>query len=251
MSNYRLGLVSVSFRALSPERILSAVKESGLSCIEWGSDVHAPKDDIKGLEDIARLQKEYGIACSSYGTYFRLGVTPVKELEDYIKAAGILGTDILRLWCGNKGSQEYSAGEKERLFGECAAAAEIAQKNGVKICMECHNGTFTDRKASAEELMRAVNSSAFRMYWQPNQYRTEEENLEYARALADYTEHIHVFNWKEEKRIALGDGVDIWKKYLEIFGDRKTLLLEFMPDDDINSLPGETDALRRIAGEKK
>ena len=106
MSNYKLGLVSVSFRALSPERTLSAVKQSGLSCIEWGSDVHAPKDDIKGLEDIARLQKEYGIVCSSYGTYFRLGVIPVKELEDYIKAAGILGTDILRLWCGNKGSQE-------------------------------------------------------------------------------------------------------------------------------------------------
>jgi hypothetical protein len=63
--------------------------------------------------DFAALQQEYGIACCSYGTYFRLGVTPLCELAQYIKAAKILGTVILRLWCGNKNSQDYT--EKENL----------------------------------------------------------------------------------------------------------------------------------------
>jgi len=57
MSNYNLGLVSITFRDKTPEEILSAMKDTGLSFIEWGSDVHAPKDDIERLEGIAALQK--------------------------------------------------------------------------------------------------------------------------------------------------------------------------------------------------
>ena len=39
---YQIGLVSVSFRGLSPEEIIRIAKDAGLSRIEWGSDVHAP-----------------------------------------------------------------------------------------------------------------------------------------------------------------------------------------------------------------
>ena len=94
---YRLGLVSVSFRRHSPMEILEAAKKAGVSCIEWVSDVHAPCYDTALLYEIAEMQKEYGVECSSYGTYFRLGETPIDELKDYIRAARILGTDILRL----------------------------------------------------------------------------------------------------------------------------------------------------------
>ena len=38
----KLGLVSVSFRGHTPREILEEMKKVGLSCIEWGSDVHAP-----------------------------------------------------------------------------------------------------------------------------------------------------------------------------------------------------------------
>lgn len=245
---YKLGLVSISFRKYDVETVIRRTKESGLSCIEWGSDVHAPKDDIENLNEIVFLQKKYGIACSSYGTYFRLGETPTEELEGYINAAKILGTDILRLWCGDKDSQEYSSAERDYLFGECIKASEFAERNAVKLCMECHNGTFTNTKESALELMHAVNSDCFRMYWQPNQFRTEEENLRYAEVLADYTEHIHVFNWNGDKRSPLKDGIDIWKKYLKRFSGEKTLLLEFMPDDNIDFLPTETEALKKIIG---
>ena len=71
--NYNLGLCSVSFRKHTPEEILRAMKDAGLSVIEWGSDVHCPPEKA---EELAKLQKQYGIACCSYGTYFRLGVTP-------------------------------------------------------------------------------------------------------------------------------------------------------------------------------
>lgn len=246
---HRLGLVSVSFRDKTPEEILSAVMTARLTCVEWGSDVHAPKDNYQKLKEIAELQKKYGIECCSYGTYFRLGVTPIEELQDYINAAEILGTDILRLWCGNKDASFYTESEKQELFDVCRTAASIAVKNGVTLCMECHNGTFTNTKESALELMQAVNSDSFRMYWQPNQYITEEENIDYAAAVAPFTEHIHVFNWKGEERFRLSDGISCWKKYLKQFKGVKTLLLEFMPDDCITSLNGETKALMKITEE--
>lgn len=241
-----LGLVSISFRNLSPEEIIGEVKNAGLACIEWGSDVHAPKDNPGRLEAIAGLQKENGIFCSSYGTYFRLGKDDTAELYEYIDAAKILGTNILRLWCGTKALSEYSSEEEAFLLEECRKAAKIAEENGVVLCMECHNGTYTDRKEGAIRLMKEINSPAFRMYWQPNQFCDSEENKKYARLISSFTKNIHVFNWNEAARFPLGEAVDLWKEYLSYFNKNQILLLEFMPDDNISSLKTEADSLRKI-----
>lgn len=242
---YRLGLVSISFRKHAPREILHAMRNTGLAEIEWGSDVHAPPQKAA---EIAQLQAEFGITCSSYGTYFTLGKTPLSELERYITAAKTLGTDILRLWCGEKNSEEYGAEEKAALFAECQKAAEVARKHGVTVCMECHNHTYTNRKEAALELMQAVDSPHFRMYWQPNQYRSESENLAAAELLAPYTEHLHVFYWRGDEKLPLAEAVELWQAYLVCFSDGKKLLLEFMPDDRIESLAAEASALRKIAG---
>lgn len=244
------GLVSVSFRNLSPEKIVEEAKNAGLSCIEWGSDVHAPCKDIERLKRISALQSEAGLYCSSYGTYFRIGSDNTDELIGYINAAKILGTDILRVWCGNKGSRAFSAEENAFIINECRKAAEIAEKNNVTICLECHNNTFTDTKEAAILLMKNVNSPAFRMYWQPNQFVSEEENLQYARLLAMFTKSIHIFNWKGDERYKLSEGKEIWQKYLSFFPDNKTLLLEFMPDDNIASLNEEAKAMKEIVEQR-
>ena len=223
---------------------MRAMTEVGLSVIEWGSDVHCPPEKAG---EIAALQAQYGITCSSYGTYFRLGETPMEQLPDYIAAAKTLGTTILRLWCGNKDSGIYTDEEKITLFSLCKTAAEIAEKSGVVLCMECHVNTYTNTKESALALMQAVNSPNFKMYWQPIQYVSEAENLAYARLLAPYTVHLHVFNWKMTERYPLAQAADIWKQYLSFFKPDSTLLLEFMPDDNIETLCREAQALKELA----
>lgn len=240
------GLVSISFRELTPEQIVHYAKAAGLSCIEWGSDVHAPCKDISKLEQIVSIQNEAGLYCSSYGTYFRIGLHSPDELYDYIHAAKILGTNILRLWCGTKGSKDYTPEEREVFYDQCRVLAKIAEAENVILCMECHNRTMTDSAQAALSLMKAVNSDAFRMYYQPNQFRTEEENIEYARLLAPYTDHIHVFNWKGTERYSLSEGISIWKQYLAQFKGDHTLLLEFMPDNRIETLPKEANSLFHI-----
>ena len=102
------------------------------------------------------------------------------------------------------------------------------------------------RCSAAYMLMQAVDSKHFRMYWQPNQYRTEEENLKYAALLAPFTEHLHVFNWEGAEKHPLGEAVEQWQKYLACFPGDRCCLLEFMPDNRLASLQEEARALREI-----
>lgn len=248
-NKYRLGLVSVSFRRHTPREILEAAKNAGLSCIEWGSDVHAPCNDREQLCDIAEMQKEYGMVCSSYGTYFRLGETPIDELAQYIEAARILGTNILRLWCGKKAGADMTTAERNELFSVCQKAAKIAEANEVTLCMECHRRTFTQDPKDAVGLVQEVGSPRFRMYWQPFQWQNADDNLENAKKIAPYAEHVHVFHWKGDLKLPLAEAVAEWQRYLAEFTAPRTLLLEFMPNGTIEELAGESDALKAIAGE--
>lgn len=248
-NKYNLGLVSISFRQHSPKEILDAVKAAGLSCVEWGSDVHAPFHDIEQLRKIAEMQKEYGIFCSSYGTYFRLGETPIDELSDHITAAKILGTDILRLWCGRKSGNDMTSEERNTLLDVCCSAARIAEASGVTLCLECHKKTFTENPDDAVRLMQSVNSPSFRMYWQPFQWQTSEQNNENAKKIAPFAEHIHVFNWRGSEKLPLTDAVGDWKEYIKAFSTPRTLLLEFMPNGTIEELVQEAESLRTIIGE--
>ena len=246
MGNYNLGLVSVSFRKHLPKEIISAMKKTNLSCIEWGSDIHAPCHDMQRLYELVRLQEEYGIYCSSYGTYFRLGVTDVDELEKYIYAAKILGTKTLRIWCGDKRANLYSDIEKNLFLQEAKKAAEIAENFDVTLCAECHNNSYTETLEGALGLMKAVNSEHFGMYWQPNQFVDFETNTEYAKNISAFVRNIHVFNWQGNNKHPLKSAAETWKKYLSYFDESQNLLLEFMPDDDINSLEKEAESLRII-----
>lgn len=241
-----LGLVSISFRPHTAEEIAAATAAAGLSCVEWGSDVHAPCTDDAALRRIVALQETYGLTCCSYGTYFWLGKTPLAELTDYIKAAKTLGTDLLRLWCGVKGSADYTAEERDALFALCREAAAVAAAHGVTLGLECHIGTFTDEADAALALMQAVDSPHLQMYWQPHQNKTAEENLRYARLLAPYIRRVHVFNWAGEDRFPLGEAVALWRQYRSCLDPAVPLLLEFMPDDRLATLPTEAKALKEI-----
>ncbi len=246
MANHNLGLVSVSFRQNSPKEILSAMKKTPLTCIEWGSDIHAPCRDTEKLKELVKLQKEYGINCCSYGTYFRLGTDNLCELESYANAAKILGTTILRIWCGDKRAELYSKDEKKAFLKDSKKAADIAERYGVTLCMECHNNSYTETLDGALEIMKEVDSPNFQMYWQPNQFVTFDSNMAYAKAVSEYVKNIHVFNWQGHDKYPLCEAEKTWREYLSCFESDKTLLLEFMPDDDISSLQNEAKALCRI-----
>lgn len=242
---FKAGLVSVSFRSLSVEEIIAATKLTNLKHIEWGSDIHAPHSDLQNLRHIADLCEQNGIN-RSYGTYFRFGRDSLEELLPYIQAAKILNAKILRVWCGTKSSNEYTVYELPQLYKDCKAAARLAEEAGVTLGLECHNWTLTDTKESALALMKEVNSPAFKMFWQPNQFKSVQENLEYAKLLAPYVICIHAFNWEGDNKYPLAFAKETWVNYLRQFSSNLPVLLEFMPDDKIETLSEESKTLQNI-----
>lgn len=239
---YKLGLASIAFRHLTAEQIIEVAKNAGLTYIEWGSDVHAPKDDLENLDRVAKLTREAGLQVSSYGTYFKIDRDDPEDILGYIDAAKRLGTNILRVWCYASDEPE----EQERRYDVCRRLAKIAEENGAVICAECHSGNMTDNAQSSLELMQAVNSPAFRMYWQTNENYNAEENLAFVKAVEPYIVHVHVFNWHGRVKLPLEESENAWKQYAKVLGKDRIYLLEHMPDHDETLLPADADTLRRI-----
>ena len=71
--------------------------------------------------------------------------------------------------------------------------------------------------------------------------------MAYAKQLAPYTAHLHIFNWKVDQKYPLLEAKDIGRQYLGCFSRDRTLLLEFMPDERLETLAREALALKEIA----
>ncbi len=60
----RAGLVSVTFRQLSPEEIVRVAREAGLTVIEWGGDVHVPPgDSTTRVLTVVKTKQEEADSC--------------------------------------------------------------------------------------------------------------------------------------------------------------------------------------------
>ena len=79
------GIVSVTFRQFTPEKIIELAKENGLSYIEWGSDVHVPAGNMEKAAEVATLMEKAGMESVSYGTYYRLGTKNKDEFVKYLE----------------------------------------------------------------------------------------------------------------------------------------------------------------------
>ncbi|MCU0793379.1 MAG: sugar phosphate isomerase/epimerase [Opitutaceae bacterium] len=102
------GLVSITFRKLSPVEIVGLVRKAGLRGIEWGGDVHAPHGDIGRAREVRALTEDAGLKVAAYGSYYRAGWSEANGLsfKHVLDSAVELGAPTIRVWPGNKGSAE-------------------------------------------------------------------------------------------------------------------------------------------------
>lgn len=237
------GLVSISFRGNTVEEILEACVKAGLTTVEWGSDVHAPVGNLDRARQVGELTRQAGMTVAAYGAYYKIGCD-MTDFEDYAKTAKALGTDVIRIWGGWHGSAEIDGAAREKLLAETKEICRIGAEYGMTLAFECHHGTITDDYAYALAFIRDVGADNLKMYWQPNQFKSFAENLEAARALKHLVVNVHVFHWDAENRYPMAEGVEDWKQYTAVFADGDhAFLLEFMPDNQIATLPREAEVL--------
>lgn len=242
-----LGLVSVTYRKLTPAAIIDLAARAGLDCIEWGSDIHVPQSDPTNARRVGEMTREAGLTVSSYGSYYRPGMG--QDFAPYMEAACALKAPVIRIWAGTKGSASVDAATRAAWASEAKAACRMAAAAGLTVAFEYHHGTLTDTAASALELIHAIDEPNCRLYWQPEFAKPGELILSDLDAVAHLVEVCHVFTWNpDHSRRPLADGREVWREYLSRIPawEGKPLLLEFVPNDDPDLLAQEAAALREI-----
>lgn len=245
------GLVSVTFRQLTPDHIIELVAEAGLTGIEWGGDVHIPPTDPVYAKHIAAKTRSVGLQIASYGSYYRVGChsSNTVSFENVLKTAEALGAPVIRVWAGDIDSAQADETYWNYVIEDSRRIADMAYLRNIRIAYEFHKGTLTDTPSSARKLLAAVNRPNVRCYWQPPIDTAIDERLCGLKQMLPWIENIHVFHWTSYERLPLADGIKEWKQYLTAIaqaGGNHFAMLEFVKGDDPNQFLEDAKTLKKL-----
>ncbi len=246
----RIGLCSVTFRALPARQVAEDAAAAGLRLVEWGADVHAPPHPADALQQVREETAVHGLTTCSYGSYWRAG-QDTAEFDVVAAAAAALGAARIRVWAGTEGSAGASARTRANVTASLREAAEIAASRGLSVALEFHSGTVADTPASTVRLLDDVGHDALSTYWQPPVGEPDDRALHGLGTMLERVSAIHVFSWwPGQTRLPLHERERLWRPVLDLVAGTRPvdLLLEFVPDDDPAVLPRETATLLRWLG---
>lgn len=231
------GLVSITFRQLSPREIIRLVVQAGLEGIEWGGDIHIPHGDLVRAREVRRMAAEAGLRIAAYGSYYRVGHEDSGPFKVVLETALELEASLIRVWAGIQGTATADAAYFHRVVKDSRRIAELAVQAGIRIAYEFHADTLTDTNEAARTLLSIVAHENIASYWQPPRYSTVEYNLAGIAAVLPWLQHVHVFNWqiKTGERLLLAEAEASWLRYLREInttGREHFTMLEFVKGDE-------------------
>ena len=250
----RSGMTSVTLRHLSWQRVLHCAAEAGLSGIEWGGDIHVPPGDIELAQRVKNATAAAGLSVLSYGSYYRVGCS-LKGTDGFtplLASAVALEAPVIRVWAGDKGSQEADAAWLQRVAEDTERIVELAAKEEIQVAYEFHGGTLTDSGESAVRLLRQVKGP-IRTYWQPSVGLTVSQRLAELEAVLPWLICLHVFHWRDRERLPLAEGEEEWAQYLALLpaDDEFSAVLEFVKGDKPEQLRVDAATLHDLLEKKE
>ena len=251
----RPGLVTVTFRPLSPEEIIAVAKKSGLQVLEWGGDVHVPAGETKRAREVAALTREAGLETICYGSYYRVGHEGEggqPGFADVLATAVALGAPSIRVWAGTRGSDAADDAYFTRVCGDAGRIADLAAERGVRVAFEFHGGTLNDNAEASAKLLAALPHPNLDTLWQPLVSLDATQRARSLEVVLPRLAHVHVFHWwpgDPIERRPLSEGAGLWRGWLgtmKAAGRRPDCLLEFVRGDRLDALTEDAAALRGL-----
>ncbi len=246
----RSGLVSVTFRDLSPAEIISLSLDCRLEGIEWGGDVHAPHGNIRTAESVRAMCADAGISIPCYGSYFRAGWNDAANPSPtaVIESALALGAPLIRIWAGRQGSAKCPGDARIEVEQAIADFTAEAARHDLRVAFEFHSNTLTDTLESTRQLIEAIDSPNLLTLWQPPLGSTRQDNLLAIQSLGDKLANAHAFAWERGEsgtvRLPLADHAEDWTAYLHALNTAdRWILLEFVKDNDPRNLQADARTL--------
>ncbi len=259
------GLVSITFRPLSPREIVDLVAEAGLKAIEWGGDVHVPHGDLARAKEVAAMTTDAGLEVAVYGSYYRADFDDENNPDAavVVETAVALGAPTIRIWAGNIGSADADEKKRASIASDISRVAALARSSGIRIGLEYHGGTLTDENDSALELMKQLaelGAGDVLCNWQPPNGMESGSALSGMKQVGHVLGNLHVFSWTRDHdrgiiRHPLKDHEDRWKTYLaeadntpRIDGLKRYALIEFVVEDKSENFLTDAQTLRDWLG---
>lgn len=226
------GLVSITFRQLSPAAIVALVRQAGLRGIEWGGDIHVPHGDIVRAREVRERMLDGGLNVAAYGSYYRAAASEAAGLAfgRVLESAVALGSPVIRVWAGTVGSASATPELRAQVTADLRRIAALAAAARIGVSLEFHNGTLTDTAPSTLQLLTEVNHPNLATYWQPPLEQDTAAGLKDLRSLLPRLTHVHVYHWRPAStdRLPLADGAERWRSFLDLArtapGDRYAML---------------------------
>ena len=244
------GLCSVTFRALSADKVAELAVKAGLDCIEWGADIHVPPDNPDNARKVAKICRDLNIDTPSYGSYYRLDGG---DFDSVSETAEILGARDIRVWAGIKDAELFTLKEYGLLVKDLKRIAATAASRGQNVCFEHHFDTYGNNAANVKKLIEDAGENNVFTYWQPLYWlhgKTENEkelNLKDLISLKGLIKNVHVYNWKGRQRLPLSDAMEDWKSYFKLT-EAENCYLEFVRGDDETAFFEDAKCLAELIG---
>jgi len=219
----KTGLVSITFRQLSPEDIIQLCVDNQLDGIEWGGDVHVPPGNAAVAARVRSLTEQAGLGVAAYGSYYVLNGSATNNKHTFdavLDSAQALGAPLIRIWAGAKSSAQATAQDWADAIKDSRRLGDMAAAKGVKVAYEYHQGTLTDTNESAMKLLTEVAHPNVTSFWQPPNGADFEYCCEGLGNLlmSGRLTSIHAFHWWPgfKDRHPLAAGAARWQPYLSL-----------------------------------
>ena len=248
------GLVSVSFRTLSPDAVIELVARGGLSGIEWGGDIHVPHGNSDVAGRVGRATRSAGLEVLAYGSYYRVGADDPDEFRGVLDSALAIEAPIIRVWAGPKvPSLDLGAEAIAAVYADAVRIADMAAVEGLALVFEWHDNSLTDRTEAAAALLAAADRPNVGTYWQQRKQRDLASRLRDMDTALPYLRGLHMSHLDTENdgRLPLCEGRNNWIAYLEKAltapGDHiLPAQIEFVKDDDPEQFLRDAECLKDL-----
>ncbi len=245
MSNFKIGLASVTFRNKNIEQIVIAAKSAGAECIEWGGDVHVTCiESARKAKDLCRVA---GIEICSYGSYYRIGSFDTNSWVNICKIARELSAKTVRVWLGDKASECTCDEEYGILLKDAGIICDIADDYDLIVSAECHRNTYNDTTDSILKFINDLNRENFKTYFQSLYIdrNYDSDRIKRTKAFCDKI-HISYRDLKREQRYKSKDNsyIDFLLNELQLNDYNADVLIEFTRWDSEKQL--KTDLTKMI-----
>jgi sugar phosphate isomerase/epimerase len=178
----------------------------------WGRNLCTVELDtiLENAARVYKMTKQAGLKTAALAGYHR--VDDFDATKVMLEAAKIMKAPLIRVGTPRwDGKSKYDA-----LFKATRAqyqkTAKLAEKAGVKTCLETHMGIITPSASSARRLFEGINPKAVGVIYDPGNMVTEgyEETKMGLEILGPYLAHVHCKNGAWVKKTDAKPGENPW-----------------------------------------